>query len=79
MDLISEGFDAAVGVGIELTPGVVARELARLHLIPVASPLYLADRPSIQDPESLALADGVLWRSPQTGRVRPWSLQKRDG
>jgi DNA-binding transcriptional LysR family regulator len=79
VDLISEGFDAAVGGGIELTPGVVARELARLHLIPVASPLYLADRPSIQDPESLALADGVLWRSPQTGRVRPWSLQKRDG
>jgi len=79
VDLISEGFDAAVGGGIELTPGVVARELARLHLIPVASPLYLADRPSFQDPESLALADGVLWRSPQTGRVRPWSLQKRDG
>jgi DNA-binding transcriptional LysR family regulator len=79
VDLISEGFDAAVGGGIELIPGVVARELARLHLIPVASPLYLADRPSFQDPESLALADGVLWRSPQTGRVRPWSLQKRDG
>lgn len=79
VDLVGEGFDAAVGGGIELTPGVVARELARLHLIPVASPKYLADRPSIHDPTSLAMADGVLWRSPQTGRVRPWSLQKRDG
>jgi DNA-binding transcriptional LysR family regulator len=79
VDLVSEGFDAAVGGGIELTPGVVARELARLHLNPVASPKYLVDRPGIQDPATLALADGVLWRSPQTGRVRPWSLQKRDG
>jgi DNA-binding transcriptional LysR family regulator len=79
VDLISEGFDAAVGGGIALAPGVVARELARLQLIPVASPRYLAKRPAIRDPDGLAALDGVLWRSPQTGRSRPWSLQKRDG
>lgn len=79
VDLIAEGFDAAVGGGIELAPGFVARELARLHLIPVASPHYLKGRATIRDPAALALADGVLWRSPQTGRVRPWSLQTRDG
>ena len=30
VDLIGEGFDAAIGGGIELPPGVVARELARV-------------------------------------------------
>lgn len=79
VDLIGEGFDAAIGGGIELAPGVVARELARLHLIPVASPTYLEHRPAIRSLDALAALDGILWRSPQTGRVRPWSLQKRDG
>lgn len=79
VDLIGEGFDAAIGGGIELAPGVVARELARLHLIPVASPDYLAERPLIDSPEALAKLDGILWRSPQTGRVRPWSLQDAHG
>ena len=38
VDLIGEGFDAAIGGGIELTPGVVARELARIHVVAVAAP-----------------------------------------
>ncbi|MCA3001137.1 MAG: LysR family transcriptional regulator [Rhodocyclaceae bacterium] len=79
VDLIGEGFDAAIGGGIELAPGVVARELSRLHLIPVAAPAYLTRHPPIRSPQALASLDGVVWRSPQTGRVRPWLLQKRDG
>ncbi|MFY8043067.1 MAG: LysR family transcriptional regulator, partial [Rhodoferax sp.] len=47
VDLIGEGFDAAIGGGIELAPGVVARELSRLHLIPVAAPAYLTRHPPI--------------------------------
>ena len=38
VDLIGEGFDAAIGGGIELAPGLVARELARVHVVAVASP-----------------------------------------
>ena len=38
IDLIAEGYDAAIGGGIEWAPGVVSRELAPLHLIAVASP-----------------------------------------
>jgi DNA-binding transcriptional LysR family regulator len=79
VDLIGEGFDAAIGGGIELSSGVVARELARLHLIAVASPTYLASQGDIQTPERLSTLDGVLWRSPQTGRVRPWLLHYQDG
>lgn len=79
VDLIGEGYDAAVGGGIELSPGVIARELCRLQLVVVAAPGYLADHPSVSTPEDLSALDGVLWRSPQTGRVRPWSLRRRDG
>src|SRR5439155_15771412 len=40
VDLIADGFDAAIGGGIELTPGLVARELARLHVVAVAGPSF---------------------------------------
>ncbi len=79
VDLTAEGFDAAVGGGIELAPGMVARELARLHLIPVAAPSYLEGRVAVNSPDDLMGLDGILWRSPQSGRARPWSLQHRDG
>src|SRR5437016_5365072 len=41
VDLIAEGFDAAIGGGFELTPGVISRVLAPLHIIAVASPDYM--------------------------------------
>src|SRR6185369_2351763 len=41
VDLIAEGYDAAIGGGIELAPGLVTRALAPLHIIAVASPAYL--------------------------------------
>lgn len=79
VDLIGEGFDAAIGGGIELSPGVVARQLARLHLVPVASPAYFAGKPIPTTPDELAQYPGILWRSPQTGRVRPWLLHGPEG
>lgn len=75
VDLITEGFDAAIGGSIELPPGIVARELAPAHRVLLASPAYLASRPPIQTPEDLAQHDGILIRSPQTGRVRSWTLR----
>lgn len=79
VDLITEGFDAAIGGGIELPPGIVARELAPAHRVLLASPRYLAQRPVIRTPEDLSQHDGILIRSPQTGRVRTWTLRNRDG
>ena len=38
VDLIAEGFDAAIGGGFELASGIVARELAPVHVVAVASP-----------------------------------------
>jgi DNA-binding transcriptional LysR family regulator len=70
VDLIAEGFDAAIGGGIELAPGVVSRTLAPLHVVAVASPSYMKGRTPPADPSGLAAFDGILMRSPYTGRIR---------
>jgi DNA-binding transcriptional LysR family regulator len=74
VDLIAEGFDAAIGGGFELPPGLVARELAPAHMVLAASPAYLADKPAITHPDQLKRHAGIFIRSPQTGRIRPWAL-----
>ncbi|MDF3936995.1 LysR family transcriptional regulator [Pseudomonas citronellolis] len=79
VDLIAEGFDAAIGGGFELPPGVVARRLSPAHLVLLAAPAYLDAHPPIRTPEDLERHDGIRIRSPQTGRVRPWPLTSRSG
>jgi len=79
VDLIGEGFDAAIGGGFELPPGVVARKLGPAHRVLVASPAFIAAAPRIRSPGDLALLDGISVRSPQTGRVRPAALRNRAG
>ncbi|MDI3288883.1 LysR family transcriptional regulator [Polyangium sp. 15x6] len=79
VDLINEGFDAAIGGGFELPSGLAARELARAHIIAVASPSYLADRTPPEEPADLRHHDGILLRPPGTGRIRAWLLRNRAG
>jgi DNA-binding transcriptional LysR family regulator len=69
VDLIAEGYDAALGGGFDLAPGVVSRALAPAHLVAVASPAYMAGRVSPSDPGGLAELDGIVMRSSRTGRV----------
>lgn len=77
VDLIGQGFDAAIGGGFDLPPGVVARRLAPAHRVLVAAPGYLARHAAIEAPEMLQRHAGILIRSPQTGRVRTWPLTSR--
>jgi DNA-binding transcriptional LysR family regulator len=70
VDLIAEGYDAAIGGGIDLTPAIVSRALAPLHLIAVASPAYLEARTPPSDPTGLTAFEGIAWRSSRTGRIR---------
>lgn len=79
VDLIGEGFDAAIGGGFELPPGVVARELAPANRVLVAAPRYLEGRPAINAPADLAGHDGILIRSPLSGRVPARPLRNRTG
>jgi DNA-binding transcriptional LysR family regulator len=79
VDLVGEGFDAAVGGGFELPAGVVSRELAPVHVVAVASPGFLAGRAPPRRPEDLADFDGIMRRSTPSGRVRDWTLRTRRG
>jgi DNA-binding transcriptional LysR family regulator len=69
VDLIAEGYDAALGGGFDLAPGVVSRALAPAHLVAVASPAYMAGRVPPADPGDLTKLDGIVMRSTRTGRV----------
>ncbi len=79
VDLIAEGFDAAIGGGFELTPGVISRTLAPAHLVAVASPAYLAARSCPEHPEDLARFDNIVLRSSLTGRVRQATMRNAAG
>lgn len=79
VDLIAEGYDAAIGGGFELAPGVVARTLAPAHIIAVAAPAYLARHTPPVDPSGLGELDGIVMRSLSSGRIRTWSMRNAQG
>lgn len=79
VDLVREGFDVAVGGGMELTEGLVARELARVRIVPVAAPGYLARHPAPAEPAQLAQHAGLLRRHIMSGRLTPWVLGNGTG
>jgi DNA-binding transcriptional LysR family regulator len=79
VDLVAEGYDAAIGGAIELSPGMVARSLAPLHVVAVASPGYMAGRTAPRDPAGLSAFDGIAWRVLRTGRIRHWTLRDAKG
>ncbi|MBB3194043.1 LysR family transcriptional regulator [Roseateles terrae] len=77
--LVAEGFDVAVGGGIELTDGLISRELTPLRFVLVASPRYLEQHPLPRTPEDLVRHRGVMRRSLRTGRLIPWTLNNAEG
>ncbi|WGY71689.1 LysR family transcriptional regulator [Burkholderia cepacia] len=79
VDLIAEGYDAALGGGFDLAPGVVSRPLAPAHLVAVASPAYMAGRTPPTDPGDLAALGGIVMRSSRTGRVRHRTMRDSAG
>ncbi|TFW15601.1 LysR family transcriptional regulator [Duganella callida] len=79
VDLIAQGYDVAIGGGIELTDGLIARELAPMLSVMVAAPAYLARHPPLRQPSQLAAHGGLLRRSMSSGRVVPWLLKNGVG
>jgi DNA-binding transcriptional LysR family regulator len=78
VDLINEGLDVAIGGGIELSPGVVARELARPYMVLVASSRFLADKKMPKALADIADWDAIVRRSSNTGRIQPWQLRSKN-
>ncbi|AKM29814.1 LysR family transcriptional regulator [Pandoraea faecigallinarum] len=74
VDVVGEGFDAAIGGGIELTQGVIARRLAPTYAVMCASAGYMAGRKMPTHPAELASLDAVMRRSGMSGRLRAWNL-----
>lgn len=79
VDLIAEGYDAAIGGGFELASGVVARPLAPAHLVAVASPAYMQGRVPPVDPAGLAGLDGIVMKSINTGRIPQRQMRNAAG
>ena len=79
VDLIAEGFDVAIGGGLALTEGLVARELAPGRIVLVAAPAYLARHGEPATPADLARHHGLLRRSIESGRLMPWILRDEAG
>lgn len=79
VDLVAEGFDAAIGGGFELSPGIVSRPIAPAHIIAVASPAFLKHRALPVDPSGLADLDGIVMRATRTGRIRHWTMRNATG
>jgi DNA-binding transcriptional LysR family regulator len=79
VDLIAENYDAAIGGAFDLAPGLVARTLAPVHVVAVASPAYMSGRRPPADPSQLAAHNGILMRSLRTGRIRHWMFRNASG
>lgn len=73
VDLVGEGFDAAVRLGTLADSSLIARRIASLHAVTVASPAYLARAGTPTTPEELAahatIAHGETpWHFEKDGR-----------
>jgi DNA-binding transcriptional LysR family regulator len=79
VDLITENYDAAIGGGFDVAPGLVSRTLAPLHVVAVASPAYMSGRTPPADPSELAAYNGIVMRSLRTGRIRHWMFRNVNG
>jgi len=79
VDLIAENYDAAIGGAFDLAPGLVARTLAPVRVVTVASPAYMSGRSLPADPSGLAAYNGIVLRLLHTGRIRHWMLRNVNG
>lgn len=73
IDLVQEGVDCAVRVGTLHDSSLAVRPIGRLGLVNCASPAYLREHGTPQQPDELAGTHlAVGYASPTTGRATPW-------
>ena len=77
VDLIEEGFDAAIRVGEADEAGLIGRRLAMADTLLVAAPSWLARVGEPDGPEALADMDGILFGAP--GTTAMWTLSETGG
>lgn len=80
IDLIHEGVDCAVRVGILDDSSLVVRPLGRIAFINCASPGYLRQHGTPANPHDLLQGHAsVGFASPTTGRELPWEYEASEG
>lgn len=67
-DLVTEGVDVAIRIGVLPDSALIARRIARSPRVTVASPAYLAAREEPQHPSELSQHDCVLYTRLRRGR-----------
>ncbi|WP_090944250.1 LysR family transcriptional regulator [Azotobacter beijerinckii] len=74
-DLLEEGFDMAIRIGVLQDSTLIARPLGSSEMVTCCSPDYLAKHPVLESPESLSGHECLLYGH---GRQTEWVYQ-RDG
>lgn len=74
VDVVADGFDAAIRIGSLKDSTLVARRLAPMRAVIAASPLYLARRGTPKHPRDIANHDGLIYSGSARGDV--WRLRR---
>ncbi len=75
VDVVREGFDLAVRIGVLEDSTLIARKLGRVHGVTIASPDYLARKGRPLQPEDLATHDGIYYAN--TNAAGMWRYYAR--
>jgi DNA-binding transcriptional LysR family regulator len=77
VDIVAEGYDAGVRLEEFLDRDMVAVRLtAPFRFVVVGAPAYLARRGTPERPQDLLHHDCIGYRSPNTGAIYPWELER---
>jgi DNA-binding transcriptional LysR family regulator len=75
-DLVADGVDVAVRFGEPISASLIARKLADIQILTVASPRYLKRHGRPQVPQDLPRHSCIDFRDPQTGRAYDWEFHR---
>lgn len=76
VDLVAEGYDAALRTGPLASSSLIAHRLAELEYMVCASPGYLARRGTPERPEDVGAHDCIHWRGSRADAV--WTFRRGD-
>lgn len=74
VDVVKEGFDAAVRIGRLRDSTLVGRRIGQQQVLVCASPAYVARHGTPASPDDLSAHRCLAFRMPTTGRARPWEF-----
>ncbi|MEQ6289547.1 LysR family transcriptional regulator [Vogesella sp. GCM10023246] len=75
-DLIEDGYDVGVRVGMMPDSRMVARHLAHIPQYVVAAPRYWEEHGKPRNPEELSAHDCINFQFPTSGRLYKWEFER---